>query len=97
MLAPDATCVLFGASAGARTDFNASRFRVGGTSLYGLVLGHELRRSPPRAGLTELAERVAEGALVPQIEREAPWTEIATVARDLIDRRFTGKAVLHVA
>lgn len=97
MLAPDATCVLLGASAGARTDFNASKFRVGGTSLYGLVLGHELRRSPPSVGLAELGRRVADGSLVPHVEREAPWTEIAAVAQELIDRRFTGKAVLHIA
>jgi hypothetical protein len=26
---------------------------------------------------------------------EAPWSEIGTLARQLIDREFTGKAVLH--
>jgi hypothetical protein len=25
-----------------------------------------------------------------------PWSEIATIARRLIDREFTGKAVLHL-
>jgi len=35
--------------------------------------------------------------LRPQIAVEATWTEIGTVARRLIDREFTGKAVLHVA
>ncbi len=28
---------------------------------------------------------------------EAPWSEIAEVAQPLLDRRFAGKAVLHVA
>ena len=97
MLAPGATCVLLGASAGARTDFDASTFRVGGTSLYGRVMGYEFRREPPTIGLAELGRFVAEGVLVPEIEREASWTEIAEVARDLIDRRFTGKAVLHLS
>ena len=97
MLAPGATCVLLGASAGARTDFDASKFRTGGTSLYGLVLGYELRREPPSVGLAALARFVADGVLVPEIERETSWTEIAKVAGDLIDRRFTGKAVLHVS
>jgi hypothetical protein len=32
-----------------------------------------------------------------QIAVEAPWGEIGTVARRLIDREFTGKAVLHIA
>jgi hypothetical protein len=27
---------------------------------------------------------------------EAPWTEIGEVARQLVDRKFVGKAVLHV-
>jgi hypothetical protein len=37
-----------------------------------------------------------EKKLRPQIAVEAPWSEIGTVARRLIDREFTGKAVLHV-
>jgi hypothetical protein len=28
---------------------------------------------------------------------EAPWTQIGQVARQLLDRKFVGKAVLHVA
>jgi hypothetical protein len=28
---------------------------------------------------------------------EAGWEEIGTVARRLIDREFTGKAVLHIS
>ena len=31
-----------------------------------------------------------------RIEIEAPWTEIAAVARQLLDRSFMGKAVLHL-
>jgi len=40
---------------------------------------------------------IAEKKLRPQITVEAPWGEIGTVARRLIDREFTGKAVLHIA
>jgi hypothetical protein len=32
----------------------------------------------------------------PHIEIEAPWTDIAAIARRLIAREFHGKAVLHV-
>ncbi|MDP9375560.1 MAG: alcohol dehydrogenase, partial [Chloroflexota bacterium] len=39
---------------------------------------------------------VAAGRLRPHIEVEAPWTAIADVAQRLLDRRFAGKAVLHV-
>jgi hypothetical protein len=39
---------------------------------------------------------VARGELDSVIEVEAPWTEIARVAADLIARRFNGKAALIV-
>jgi hypothetical protein len=32
----------------------------------------------------------------PHIEKEAPWTDIAAIARRLIAREFHGKAVLHL-
>ena len=65
--------------------------------LYGLTLFHELM-SVERAGvgLTLLADLIAAKKLRPQIAVEAPWSEVGTVARRLIDREFVGKAVLHV-
>jgi NADPH2:quinone reductase len=35
--------------------------------------------------------------LQPRIAIEAPWTDVADVARQLVDRAFVGKAVLHVS
>lgn len=96
LLAPGATCVLFGASDTPVTTFDASRFRVGGTSLYGLFLGYELRNAPPGPDLRDLAERLAAGALDPMVEVTADWTRTADVAADLMARRFNGKAVLTV-
>lgn len=96
MLAPGGMCVLFGASAGAETTFDAAKFRVGGTSLYGLFLGYEFRFEPPGVGLARLAGLVSEGALVPQIDVVADWRETAKVAADLMARRFNGKAVLTI-
>ena len=43
-----------------------------------------------------LAELIAAKKLRPQIAVEAPWNEIGSVARRLIEREFTGKAVLRV-
>jgi NADPH2:quinone reductase len=43
-----------------------------------------------------LAELIAEKKLRPQIAVQAPWSEIGTVARRLLDREFSGKAVLHI-
>jgi NADPH:quinone reductase-like Zn-dependent oxidoreductase len=99
MLQPGGTCVTFGVSESARATIESRDFFAsGGARLYGLTLFHELM-SVERAGigLALLAELIAEKKLRPQIAVEAPWGEIGTVARRLIDREFTGKAVLHIA
>ena len=98
MLQPNGTCVTFGVSeAGAATFESRNFFGTGGARLYGLTLFHELM-SVERAGigLGLLAELIAVKKLRPQIAVEAPWSEIGTIARRLIDREFTGKAVLHI-
>jgi NADPH:quinone reductase-like Zn-dependent oxidoreductase len=99
MLAPGGTCVHFGVSEASTARFESRDFfTTGGARLYGLSLFHELRRGEPAAeGLALLARLVAAGTLDPQVEIEAPWTEIGSVARRLIDRAFPGKAVLHLA
>jgi NADPH:quinone reductase-like Zn-dependent oxidoreductase len=38
----------------------------------------------------------ADGKLHPQIEARAPWTKIAEVADQYMDRRLAGKVVLQV-
>jgi NADPH:quinone reductase-like Zn-dependent oxidoreductase len=99
MLQAGGTCVTFGVSEAAQTAFESRNFfAAGGVRLYGLTLFHELM-SVERAGigLALLADLIAARKLRPQIAVEAPWTDIGTVARRLIDRDFTGKAVLHVA
>ncbi len=98
MLAPGGTCVTFGVSESA-TSTIASRdfFGTGGVKLYGLYLFHELRRVEPAAGgLALLAWLVARRVLQPHIAVEAPWTEIGPIARQLLDRAFAGKAVMHL-
>ena len=98
MLQPNGTCVHFGVSESAMTTFESGAFfRQGGVKLYGLILFHELRWvEPASVGLTVLAQLVADRTLRPHIEIEAPWTEIAGIARRLLAREFVGKAVLHV-
>ena len=98
MLAPGGTCVTFGVSE-SPTSTIASRdfFGTGGVTLYGLYLFHELRRVEPAAGgLALLAGLVARRVLQPHIAVEAPWTEIGPIARQLLDRAFAGKAVMHL-
>jgi len=57
----------------------------------------ELKKVEPASeGLASLAGLIVRGLLRPQIEIEASWTEIGAVARQLLDRSFMGKAVLHL-
>jgi NADPH:quinone reductase-like Zn-dependent oxidoreductase len=98
MLAPNGTCVTLGISEGPTVTFESRDFfGTGGARLYGLTLFHELM-SVERAGigLGLLAGLIEAGKLTPQIAIEAKWSEVGAIARRLIDRDFTGKAVLHV-
>ena len=98
MLAPNGTCVTFGVSESATASIESRAFfGTGGARLYGLTLFHELM-SVERAGigLALLAAEIASGRLKPQIAVEADWSEIGAIAQRLIDRDFTGKAVLHI-
>ena len=98
MLAKDGLCVSYGTSAGHAITFDARTFyRSGRPVLYGLYLFEEFYQRPAWNGLARLAAMIAAGTLRPHISREAPWTEIGTVARELLDRKISGKAVLHVS
>ena len=98
MLAPGGTCVSFGTSASSEVRFDArTLYLTGGVRLYGFILFHEVLARPASGGLDRLARMVADGRLRPRIEVEAPWTEVGETARRLIDRGYTGKAVLRVS
>jgi NADPH2:quinone reductase len=98
MLAPSGTCVSFGVSANAEATFDVRSFYLtGSATLYGFILFYEVLARPASEGLTRLLRLVAEGALRPHIELEAPWEEIGEVAELLVDRDYAGTAVLHIA
>jgi NADPH:quinone reductase len=97
-LAKGGVCVSLGVSAGAEVTIDVTRFfPIGRTTLYGFFLFEEFGNEPAAVGLARLATLVAAGKLQPRISVEAPWTQIADVARQLLNRRFPGKAVLHVS
>lgn len=98
MLRRNGVCVTVGASESEKVSFDSGAFfRASGTSLLGMILGDEIAATEPAAdGLALLLRLVKQGVLKPSIGIEAPWTEVATIARQLIDRAFTGKAVLHL-
>jgi NADPH2:quinone reductase len=97
MLARDGICVTYGVSAGSAVTFDARAFfRSGRPMLYGLYLFEEFNRRPAWNGLLRLAAMVASGTVRPHISREASWSEIGLAAQALLDRKISGKAVLHV-
>ncbi len=71
-------------------------FMTGGASLHGFILFYEVLAKPASAGLARLAVLLTEGRLRPNIGAEEPWTEVGEVAQRLLDRGYTGKAVLKV-
>lgn len=94
-LAKGGACVVYGTTAEAEVTFNARAFYgTGGARLYGFILFHELQQKPASQGLARLLALVAGGRLHPPVEVEAPLSRIGEVAQQLIDRRYTGKAVL---
>jgi NADPH:quinone reductase len=98
LLAPNGTCVNFGVSGGTEVTFDLRHFfLLGGAALYGFIIFHELKHKSVSEGLDRLGRLVADGRLRPQIDVEAPWTQIGDVAQRLLNRSFTGKAVLHIA
>jgi len=97
MLARGGMCVLYGVSAGSETTIDAATFmRTGGASLYGFILFHEIRFRSAAEGLGQLVQMVADDKLHPQVELEAPFSQIAEVAHKLYNRGIAGKAVLSL-
>jgi NADPH:quinone reductase-like Zn-dependent oxidoreductase len=98
MLAPDGTCVTFGSSGAPETTLDVRNFYLtGGARLYGFIIFHELLTNPASDGLARLSRLVTKGALQPHVSVEASWEEIGEVAQRLLDRGYTGKAVLSVS
>jgi NADPH2:quinone reductase len=98
-VASGGTIVSIGNSAEEETTFNArTLFAKGGASLYGLLIFEEVasRRIGGRE-LGHLLELARRKELQPVIGAERDWTRLETTLNDLAERKFDGKAVLHVA
>ena len=98
LLAPGGTCVTLGWSVSPVVTVDLRNFNgTGGATLYGLRMYTELQRRAASEDLAWLAQLVAEQRLRTPIEVEASWHNIGDVAQRLLQRQFTGKAVLHLA
>ena len=95
-VAPEGVIVSFGNSSGELASFDPRTFyRKGSPTMLGYLVTHELLEG--RIGgsrLSALAELVAEGRLVSQIDLVVPWTDAASAIEALLERRVNGKAVL---
>ncbi len=97
MLTPGGTCVCFGWSASPQVDLDLREFlAVGGGNLYGLRMYNELQTRPASEDLALLAHMVSQQRLHIPIEAEGTWDDFSKITQGLLDREFTGKAVLHL-
>ena len=98
LLATGATCVIVGYSASPEVTMNVSDLiNAGRTTLYGMNMYKEFDLRARSEDLAWLAQMVARQQLQTPIEVETSWNEIGDVAQRLLQRQFTGKAVLHLA
>ncbi len=98
LLAPHGVCVNYGTTVNPEASFSSRVFfSAPGACICGLLLEDELREEPASIGLERLVTLVADGRLHPHFGVEAPWDQVADVARRLMNREFPGKAVLLVA
>jgi NADPH:quinone reductase len=98
LLATGGTCVTIGWSAASEATIDVMNLvRTGRTTLYGLSMYHEFDSRPRSEELAWLAQQVARQQLRTPIEVEASWHDIGEVAQRLLQRQFTGKAVLHLS
>lgn len=96
MLALGGVCVTLGASESAEASFNVRTFFMAGGALQGFFIFNEIRRQSASMGLSRLLQLVATGQLQTSISIETSWTNIAEVTQQLLNRQFSGKAVLTV-
>ena len=98
LLASGGTCVTLGWSVSPEVTIDLRNFNAtGGVNLYGLRMFTELQRRAAAEDLSLLTQLVAAQRLQTFIKVEASWTDISEIAQRLMQRQFTGKAVLHIA
>ena len=96
-LSPDGMAVVYGVSDVPEIPLNISHFMTRGLArILGFHLYKKSESHPPSEHLGRLLRLMAADRLHCPLGREASWDEIDSVAQDLIDRKFSGKAVLHI-
>ena len=94
MLTHNGKCVTLGVTDQVNTTFDAEQFfMTGSASLQGFVLFRD-RLATPAEGMERLLRLAAAGKLDAEIGLVENWENIESVADQLIERAFVGKAVL---
>ncbi len=93
-LIPQGVCVSLGHSSSDTSTLHM--VGLGGRTLYSFFLGEEMNHHAPSQDLAMLTRLVGAGKLQTGIAVQESWEQIDSVARQLIHRRFTGKAVLTI-
>lgn len=96
MMAPGGHVVCYGVSGGGPATFDSALVLRTRLTVSGLLVFTQMQQAGAGVGLTRLCRMITAGAVKPQVSVEAPWSEIGTVAQQLLDRAYPGKAVLHV-
>jgi NADPH2:quinone reductase len=97
-IAPRGTIVTIGNSSERDSTINVRNiYRKGGVTIYGLIIFEEVESR--RVGARELhilLDHAVRGSIEVEIGVERDWQELEQVLPELEQRRFSGKAVLHV-
>ena len=96
-LAPDGVCVCYGVTSAPNISIDVRPFMFSGESkIIGFYLYSQAEKSAPSENLTRLLQLVSEQKIKCMIEKEASWNEVGEVADALLNRTFSGKAVIHI-
>lgn len=96
-LAPRGMAVCYGVTADPEIGLEVQHFMTRGLAqIMGFHLYNKSESDPPSQHLARLLRLMETGRLTCPLGREASWEDIDFVAQELIDRKFSGKAVLHI-
>lgn len=96
-LAPHGVAALYGVTDVPEISLHVQHFMTRGLAqIMGFHLYNKSESHPPSEHLARLLHLMAASRLHCPLGREASWEETDSVAQDLIGRKFSGKAVLHI-
>lgn len=97
-LAPDGRAVLYGVTAEPSVRLEIPHLMSTGTGrVEGFNLYREVEVEAPWRGLTRLLRLIDGGDLNPHVQVLKDWAEVGRVGQALLEREFSGKAVLEVS